>query len=460
MRAERLAQLRAAMAERGMDAYLIPTADFHGSEYVGEHFKVREYVSGFTGSAGTLVVFPEEAGLWTDSRYFLQAEQELRDSGIQLYPMGVAGTPSIEEKLAQSLPPDGVVGADGRMVDAAWGRNLKRVLGEGRRLAFQEDLAALLWPDRPPLPQAPVYLLEEQAAGEAAADKLARLRREMEQLGVDAHLITALDQIAWLFNLRGSDVECNPVVLAYALVELERATLFVDERKLSPQVTEYLSGLGVDIRPYEAIVDGLKNAQGKRILADPQRTSYALYHLLPQVVDGVSPILLAKAIKNPVEQANLRTAHIRDGVAMVKLLHWLKTEGVGATECQVAQRVDQLRMEQEGCLGPSFSTISAYGPHGAIVHYHATPQSEIPLEGRGLFLLDSGGQYRYGTTDITRTVAMGPVSEEEAEPQQCGVSPGMPGMPSGCAGPLPPVAAGAGLWPRNRSWYRLSAVCP
>lgn len=452
MIAERLQQLRQAMAQRGMDAYLIPTADFHGSEYVGEHFKVREYFSGFTGSAGTLVVGPEEAGLWTDGRYFLQAEQELQGSGIRLYRMGVEGTPDVEDYLARSLPPEGVLGADGRMVDAAWGVALARALGPGRRLAFDQDLATLLWTDRPPLPQAPAYRLTEDYAGVSAEDKLADLRREMERLGVDAHLITALDQIAWLFNLRGEDVACNPVVLSYALVEREGATLFVDGAKLSPALRAYLEELGVSIRPYEAVEEGLRSCRSKRILADARRTNYTLYRLLPEeaVVDGVSPILYAKAVKNPVEQAHLREAHIRDGVAMVKLLHWLKTEGVGATECEVARRVDGLRLEQEGCVGPSFDTISAYGPHGAIVHYHATEQSEVPLEGRGLFLLDSGGQYRQGTTDITRTVAMGPLSAEERKHFTL-VLQGMLNLseavfPRGCRGYHLDVLARSPLW--------------
>ncbi len=452
MIAQRIKCLRAAMKERGLDAYIIPTADYHGSEYVGEYFKVRQYFSGFTGSAGILVISMEEAGLWTDSRYFLQAEQELEGSGIHLYRMGEEDTPTVQEYLNQHLPEESTIGADGRMVDAAWGISLQKMLGDKRHLAFSEDLAALLWEERPSLPKASVYLLEERYAGESAANKLFRIRRKMMECGAELHLITALDQIAWLLNIRGSDVACNPVVLSYALIEMERAVLFLDQEKITPEVQEYLTELGVETRPYEDIFSALKEYSGKRILVDSQRTNYAIYSLLSDmlIIDRESPILHAKAVKNPIEQENLRKAHIKDGVAMVKLLHWLKTQQETVTECQAAEKIDHLRIEQAGCVGASFHTISAYGHHGAIVHYHATPQSDIPLEKKGFFLLDSGGQYYEGTTDVTRTVAMGEVTAEQKRHFTL-VLQGMLNLsnavfPAGCRGYHLDVLARSPLW--------------
>ncbi len=410
---ERLALLRRAMAEKGLDAYLIPQADYHGSEYVGDHFKIRAFFSGFTGSAGTLAVTAKKAGLWTDSRYFLQAEAELAGTGIDLYRMGQEGVPTLDAFLKAELPPEGTLGADGRMVSAARGLELEKKL-PGRTLAFSEDLAGLLWTDRPPLPKAPVFILEERYAGKSAREKLAQLREQMGE--AEVHLLTALDQIAWLLNIRGGDVQCNPVPLAYGLVERERMLLFIDREKLSPAVMDYLTGLQVEVRPYEAIGEALDGCAGKRVLLSTKEVNYALYSRLAgcaEIVDKDSPVLHAKAVKDPVEQENLRRAHVKDGVALAKLLYQLKTGRGPQTETAVAAEIDALRREQEGCIGPSFTTIAGYGPHAAIVHYHATEDSSIPLERKGLLLLDSGGQYYEGTTDVTRTIALGPVTAEE-----------------------------------------------
>jgi len=415
---ERIAALRALMAEQGVDAFLAPTSDFHGSEYIGEHFKVRQFLSGFRGSAGTLVVSADEAGLWTDGRYFLIAEQRLAGTGIDLYRMGVEGTPEITDFLNRVLPEQGVVSADGRMVSASLGLELQKALGSNRILRFSEDLVDTIWTDRPPMRKEPVYILEEQYAGQSAREKIAWLRSEMSCLRVDVHLISALDQIAWLLNIRGADVANNPVTLSYLVAEQERLLLFIDGSKLSHEVEAYLAGLGVELYPYDVIAEVLPDYAGKRVLLDPQRTNYMLYCALAgraELVEGDSPVLHAKARKNPVEQENLRQAHIKDGLIVTRLMRWLKTgtDGRQVTEIEVAERSNRMRREQEGCVGTSFGTIAAYGEHGAIIHYGATPESSIPLEKRGFVLIDSGGQYYEGTTDVTRTIALGPLTDDE-----------------------------------------------
>lgn len=415
---QRIGQLRQIMAQRGIDAYIVPSADFHASEFVGEHFKARQYLSGFTGSAGTLVITANEAGLWTDGRYFLRAEQELDGSGIELFRMGLEGSVSIELFLDKTLPEDGVVGADGRMISAVWARTLQKSLGPKRRLQMSEDLVDEIWSERPPLPMKPVYILPGQYAGRSAADKLAWLRGEMKKLGADVHVTADLNEIAWLFNLRGADVQCNPVFLSYAVVEPEYARLYLDARKVSPEVNGYLKELGVALRPYEAVARELASLSRSRILLDAQRVNYMLYSVLAdrgELIEQDSPILGAKAVKNPVEQENLRQAHLMDGLALTRMLYWLKTtppEQLG-TELQAADRIDRIRMENRHCIGPSFGTLAGYGPHGAIIHYRPTRESQALLEPHGLLLLDSGGHYWEGTTDVTRTVALGPLTEEE-----------------------------------------------
>ena len=414
----RLNQLRHIMAQRNVEAYIVPTADFHGSEFIGAHFKTRQYLSGFTGSAGTLVVTADAAGLWTDGRYFLQAEQELEGSGIKLFPMNLEDSVSIEAFLNDALSEQGIVGADGRTISAAWALELSRALGPQRILQMSEDLADGLWPDRPPLPVDPVYILPEQYAGRSAADKLAWLRGEMQRLRADIHVIADLAEIAWLFNLRGADIPCVPVFLSYAVIGADYAKLFLDPHKLTPETRDYFNELGVTLLPYEGAFQELSDISKARVLLDPARVNYALYSVLSdqiELIERDSPILLAKAIKNPVEQENLRKAHLMDGLALTKLLYWLKTtppEQLG-TELQVAERVNRLRMEHEHCIGPSFGTLAGYGPHGAIIHFEPTQENQAQLKPRGLLLLDSGGHYLEGTTDVTRTVALGPLTEEE-----------------------------------------------
>jgi Xaa-Pro aminopeptidase len=417
---ERLNALRALMRENGMDAYLVPTSDFHASEYIAEHFQTRRYLSGFTGSAGTLAVLQGEAGLWTDGRYFLQAGRELEGSGIALYRMGEDGVPTIGEYLLDKLPDGGVLGLDGRTVDAGFCEELQGFFGKNKlRIIGEHDIAGAIWEDRPSLPSAPAFLLEQRYAGVSCAAKIEELRREMTRHGANIHVLTALDDIAWLFNIRGGDVAYTPVLLAYAVIERDRAYLFTDERKLGSEIRQALRAVQAEVLPYDEVYAFVrKYGGGDRVLLSKKRVNYALYSLLMdrvEIVDADNPTMLKKAIKNAREIENLRAVHVQDGVAVTKLIYWLKTH-VGREaldEAAVACRMDALRRERPGCIGPSFSTIAGYGANAAIVHYHAAENGSAQIQPEGMLLLDSGGQYFGGTTDITRTIALGSVPVEQ-----------------------------------------------
>lgn len=418
---ERLEQLRKLMAERHIDAYLIPTADFHESEYVGEYFKCRKFITGFTGSAGIAVVTAEEAGLWTDGRYFVQAARQLEGSGFTLQRMGQEGVPSIEEYLEKTLPEHGVLGFDGRVVNSRMGTELKeRLEDKAVTLTYAEDLVGMVWPDRPELSAEPVWILAERYAGKPAAEKIARLRVDMKKAKASVHVLTTLDDIVWLLNIRGNDIPYNPVVLSYLVITGEDCHLFINDAVLSQEVRTYLEGLGVTVKPYNDIYEFVKGFRNEKVLLETSRTNYAILNNLDasnRIIDQVNPTVLAKAVKNDVEIENERRAHIKDGVAVTKLLYWLK-KNIGTipmTEISVSDYSEQLRREQEGNLGLSFDTISAYKENAAMCHYSATPESNKELKPEGLYLIDSGGQYYEGTTDITRTVALGPITDEERE---------------------------------------------
>lgn len=418
---ERLDQLRKLMAERHMDAYLIPTADFHESEYVGEYFKCRKFITGFTGSAGIAVVTASEAGLWTDGRYFVQAARQLEGSGFTLQRMGQEGVPSIEEYLETTLPEHGVLGFDGRVVNSRMGTELKeRLEDKAVTLAYAEDLVGMIWTDRPELSAEPVWVLEERYAGKPAAEKIARLRADMKKAKASVHVLTTLDDIVWLLNIRGNDIPYNPVVLSYLVMTGEECSLFINDAVLNQEVRAYLEGLGVTVKPYNDIYEFVKSFRNEKVLLETSRTNYAILNNLDgsnKIIDQVNPTVLAKAVKNEVEIENERRAHIKDGVAVTKLLYWLK-KNIGTipmTEISVSDYCEQLRREQEGNLGLSFDTISAYKENAAMCHYSATPESNKELRPEGLYLIDSGGQYYEGTTDITRTVALGPITDEERE---------------------------------------------
>ena len=430
---DRLDALRKLMKERGMDAYMIPTADFHESEYVGEHFKCREYMTGFTGSAGTALITMDEACLWVDGRYYVQAAAQLKDSTVTMMKMGQEGVPSLGEYLEDKMPEGGCLGFDGRVVNAAEGLALEEMLRErGARISYGEDLAGMIWQERPELSAEPAWVLDERYAGKSALDKITDVREAMEKVHASVHVLTSLDDIAWLLNIRGNDILYNPVVLSYALVTMDQLYLFVNssvlEGKAYPyledakgiSVREYLERTGVTVMPYEGVYDMVEGLKNEKVLLEKCRVNYAVYRLIDgsnKVIDRMNPTASMKAVKNDVEIENEKRAHIKDGVAMTKFIYWLKknTGRIPMDEISVSDYLGKLRMDQEGCIGLSFATISAYGAHGAMCHYSATPESSIPLEPRGLYLIDSGGQYYEGTTDITRTIAMGPVTDEEKE---------------------------------------------
>lgn len=417
---KQLSALRRRMTEEGVDACLVPTDDFHGSEYVGEHFKCRSYLSGFTGSAGTLLVLRDWAGLWTDGRYFLQAERQLEGSGITLCKMGEKDVPTEEDFLKDHLQPGQCLAFDGRTVTARHFHSLeKKLAGSNIRFRTDLDLAGDVWPDRPPLSAAPVWALDTAYCGVSRAEKLAAIRQAMAEKGADTLLLSSLDDVAWLLNIRGGDVDCCPVVLSYLAVDAGGAQLFVNETVFLQELRHALECDGVTFAPYGGVYTYAAELDAARtVWLDEDKTNCALWNAAAaggrKIITEPNPTALSKAIKNNIEVANERTAHLRDGVAMTQFLFWLKQNAgkVQITERSAAEHLEHLRAQQEHYLGPSFEPIIAYDSHGAIVHYSATEESDIPLEAHGFLLCDTGGHYLEGTTDVTRTVALGPVSAE------------------------------------------------
>ena len=431
---ERLAALRRLMRERGIDAYLILTEDFHGSEYVGEYFKCRKYITGFTGSAGTALVLQDEACLWTDGRYFLQAEQQLEGSGITLMRMSSPGVPTLEEYLAAHIKEGQVLGVDGRTVPACVGQELcEQLKSIGARLEPGVDLAGELWEDRPAMSCKNVWILKERYAGESAAHKFGRVRKKLSERKATHLLLTSLDDIAWLLNLRGDDVACNPVFLSYLLIGQDGAVLYAQEKAFSEEVCKYLADTGVTLKEYGEIYCDITlpetyagmehesaSGEGPVLMLDPVKVNYALRGKIPSfvsVIEETNPTAIMKACKNSVETACIRRAHIKDGVAVTRFIYWLK-HSVGKekiTELSAAEKLEELRREEEGYIGPSFEPIIAYAQHGAIIHYSATPETDAVLRPEKMVLCDTGGQYLDGTTDITRTVVLGEISDREKE---------------------------------------------
>ncbi len=418
---ERLSQLRRLMEKRGMDAYLVPTADFHESEYVGDYFKCRSFLTGFTGSAGTLAVTQEDAALWVDGRYFVQAGKQLKGTGIRMMKMGEEGVPEIEDFLAETIPKHGCLGFDGRVVNHSMGKKLEKLLVKKEAsIQYEEDLVDAIWTDRPPISSRPIWILKEKYAGQSAREKLQKLRAEMKKENATVHILTALDDIAWLFNLRGDDVPCNPVFLSYLAVTKQQVFLFLHEQALGKEEKEYLSNLQVELRPYDAIYNYVKDLRNESILLEEGQVNYAIIRGIDssnQVISKINPTVFAKAVKNPTEIQNMKQAHIKDGLVMARFMRWMK-QNIGIIpmdERSVEKKLDEMRMEMEGNLGLSFHTISAYGSHAAMCHYSATEESNCAIENKGFYLVDSGGQYYEGTTDITRTIAVGPLTQEEKE---------------------------------------------
>ena len=414
---ERLAALRAEMKARGIDIYVVPTADFHESEYVGEHFKARKFITGFTGSAGTAVITMDDAGLWTDGRYFVQAAAQLEGSTVRLFKMGEEGVPTVTQFVADTLKTGGVIGFDGRVVNGALGRKFAEIAEKKQgSLYVTEDLVGLIWKERPPLSKAPVMIFDTKYVGKSTAEKLADVRKVMAEKGADLHLLTSLYDIAWLLNVRGGDISYVPVVLSYLALSKDECLWFVQEEIVNPELRAYLDANAIETRPYDDFYAYVEQISAdKTVLLDKTIVNFrACSALKAKTVDAQDPTVLMKSIKNPVEMENTRKAHLVDAVAMCKFMYWLKTNvgKIPMTELSAGQYLDGLRAQQPGFLDLSFETICAYAYHGAIVHYAATEETSIDLKPEGLLLVDSGGHYLEGTTDITRTFALGPVTEE------------------------------------------------
>ena len=417
---DRLASLRDVMRREHLAAFIFPSTDAHQSEYVAAHWQGREWISGFNGSAGTVVVTLTSAALWTDSRYFLAAEEQLKGTEYQLMKLKVEGTPTIAQWLAQELAdvesPE--VGIDG-MVNSyhsatALISDLRKLGGISARTNF--DPLSIVWKNRPAIPQNPVEIQPMEYAGESVSSKITRIRKALRELHADGMLVSALDDIAWTLNLRGTDVHCNPVFVSYLLISSDEVKLFVDEEKVSAEVRSYLQENGISLYIYNKVEEALRNYSEYNILLDGDETSYYLWKTVKcqEIVAATSPIPAMKAVKNATEIQGYRNAMLRDGVAMVKFLMWLKpaVEAGGQTEISIDKKLTSLRAEQPLFRDISFDTIAGYAAHGAIVHYEATPETDIPLKPEGLILIDSGAQYQDATTDITRTIALGPVTEE------------------------------------------------
>lgn len=416
---ERIHALRMTFNPNAVRGFIIPSTDPHLSEYVAPHWESREWISGFTGSAGTAVILKDQAGLWTDSRYFLQAEEQLEGSGITLYKEMLPGVPSIPEFICQHLRPGESISIDGKMFSAYQVEEMQKELAvHNLRVDIFGDPLKTIWEDRPPMPLAPAFIYDIQYAGTSCTEKVAQIRSELTKKNSYALLLPTLDEIAWVLNLRGSDVHCNPVVTSYLLICQDQLIYFISPEKVTPEVAAYLKEQQVELRDYDEIETYLQRFEGESILVDPKKTNYAVYSSIqPQcrIIRGESPVALLKAVRNKQEIAGIHAAMQRDGVALVKFLKWLE-EAVPSetvTELSVDQQLHEFRAAQPLYKGESFDTIAGYRAHGAIVHYSATPESNATLHPEGFLLLDSGAQYMDGTTDITRTIALGELTEEE-----------------------------------------------
>ena len=420
--ADRIAALRGEMVREGIDIWIVPSADYHQSEYVGSFFKARQYMTGFTGSAGTAVFTKDKACLWTDGRYFIQAENELRGSGIVLCKMGEPECDTIEAFLEKELPETGVIGFDGRTIGVGEGKRYEDAASFKKgEVSYQFDLVGRIWENRPRLPDEKAFALDEKYTGESAASKLERVRTKMKECGADVHLLTSLDDIAWLLNIRGNDVAYCPLVLSYLVLYMDHGELFTDKEKFSSELSEKLARDGIVLRPYDEIEKVVSDlSPSLSILLDPDRVNYALYRRLPKnmvVIETENPEILMKCIKNDTEIKNIKIAHMKDAAAHTKFMYWLK-ENIGKTEIteiSAAEKLEAFRREQGGYLEASFEPISAFAEHGAIVHYSASAESNAVLSEGKLLLTDTGGHYMEGSTDITRTVALGEVSQKEKE---------------------------------------------
>ena len=415
---QRIEALREVMKREHLAAFIFPSTDPHQGEYVPDHWKGREFISGFNGSAGTAVVTLTSAALWTDSRYFIAAEEQLRGTEFQLMKLKMPGTPTIADWIGKECGAGTEVAVDGMVNSASFVKELIADLRQqgGITLRTNLDPLAQIWKDRPAIPENPVEIYPMKYAGDSCREKIARIRKGLREKHADGMLMSALDDIAWTLNLRGTDVHCNPVFVSYLLISSRDVTLYINKVKLTPEVEAYLKAEGVGVAAYEDVAKGLKDYFEYNILLDPDEVNYTLYKQVSrEIVEAESPVKRMKTIKNPTEIAGFRSAMLKDGIAMVKFLRWLKpaVEAGGQTEITVSDKLESLRAEQPLYRDISFDTIAGYQAHGAIVHYEATPDTDVPLKPEGFLLLDSGTQYLDGTTDITRTIALGPLTEEQ-----------------------------------------------
>lgn len=427
----KIGQLRDRMKELGIDAYLVPTADFHESEYVGEFFKCRHFLTGFNGTAGTAVITMDKAGLWTDGRYFVQAEEQLSGSEIKLYRMGEPEFPTLDEFLEEELPVDGCLGFDGRVVNSELGYGLQNLLQEKNvTINCSKDLVGELWTSRPAMSCEPIWSLDVKYAGKSTVEKLSDLRDAMKKNKAQIHLMTTLDEIAWLFNLRGNDIVNNPVFLSYALITQDEAYLYVqkeaikeaikEDTKMGKEVCAALAEAKVQVKEYAEFLQDVAALKNEKILLERKKASFAVCESIDascRIIDEMNPSATMKAVKNATEIENMRKAHLKDGIAVTKFMYWLKhTIGTcDMTEMTAAHKIEELRAEQGNYIEPSFVTIAAYKENAAMCHYHPSDEVCKKLKPEGLLLVDSGGQYLEGTTDITRTYALGPLTEKEKE---------------------------------------------
>ncbi len=415
---ERIAALRKLMEEKKIDLYIVPTADFHQSEYVGEHFKARKYMTGFSGSAGTAVITKDEARLWTDGRYFIQAAAQLEGSTVELMKMAEPRVPLLEEYVKDALPEGGTIGFDGRVVTMEEGCGYRKTAEEKNgKILYGEDLVDQIWEDRPELSREPAFALDLKYTGETTKSKLKRIREVMKECGATVHVLTTLDDICWTLNIRGNDIEFFPLVLSYAVITEDQMQLYIDETKLDDGIRKSFAADGITVHPYNDIYQDIKGLKDEEVLLiDPGKLNYALYSNIPENVKKVeraNPEVLFKAMKNMVEIENIRKAEIKDSVAHVRFMKWLK-ENVGRTtitEMSASDKLDEFRKEMGNFIRPSFEPISSFGEHGAIVHYTSSPETDVELKEGSLFLTDTGAGFYEGSTDITRTYALGEVPQ-------------------------------------------------
>ena len=415
---ERLSALRKCMEEKNIDVYVVPTADFHQSEYVGEHFKARKFITGFSGSAGTAVITKTEARLWTDGRYFIQAAAQLEGTTVELMKMGEPGVPELNAYIEEVLKEGETLGFDGRVVSVGEGEGYAAIARKkNAKVNYQVDLIDEIWEDRPVLSEEPAFDLDVKYAGENVASKLARIREEMKEAGTNVHVVSTIDDICWTLNIRGNDIDFFPLVLSYGIITMDSFELYIDERKLDDKLKAKLAKDGVNLHPYNDIYEDVKKFDSDVVaMIDPGKLNYALFNNIPENVKTVkkrNPAILMKAVKNPVEIENIRKAQIKDSVAHVRFMKWLK-ENVGKmriTEMSASDKLDEFRAEMGKFIRPSFEPISSFGEHGAIVHYTSSPETDVELKEGQLFLTDTGAGFYEGSTDVTRTYALGEVPQ-------------------------------------------------